>query len=261
MTKIRSAGATTIGQQVFFDKRLSYEELGLLCQLLSLPDGWEYSVAGLAALKNSSADKVRKLVKCLEEKGYIRRMRERREDGTFGEMNYIISDTPVTGDLFSSDSPTLDSPTLDSPTLVNPAQYNNNIYNNNIYNNNNNTLPDNNNSKYSYSNTKSDYNNISVIDEKFVEFWEAYEKKVAKKAALKAWKALKPTEKLADEIISDVKQRFQSEQWRRERHQYAPNASTYLNGRRWEDAKQQQEGSDNYIDYENYVPTEDYRLI
>lgn len=41
---------TFFNNDIFKDKRLSYKELGLLCQMMSLPDHWEFSVRGLASL-------------------------------------------------------------------------------------------------------------------------------------------------------------------------------------------------------------------
>jgi hypothetical protein len=66
----------------------------------------------------------------------------------------------------------------------------------------------------------------------FDEFWAAYPetKKVGKVAAEKAWRKLKPDAALIATIIADVKKRA----WHPD-PQFIPHASTYLNGRRWED--------------------------
>lgn len=71
--------------------------------------------------------------------------------------------------------------------------------------------------------------------ESFDAFWIAYPKKVAKQAAQKAWKALKPNHDLKDRIQKDIAARCQSEQWTKENGRFIPNPASYLNGRRWED--------------------------
>jgi hypothetical protein len=66
----------------------------------------------------------------------------------------------------------------------------------------------------------------------FTDFWAMYPKRICKKDATKAWLKLSPVQqKLA--IVSLY-------QWRqvwieRDEYQFIPNASTWLNGERWED--------------------------
>lgn len=47
---------TVIPREVVFDKRLDYRSRGILTTLLALPDGWSFSVEGLAALVSSNND-------------------------------------------------------------------------------------------------------------------------------------------------------------------------------------------------------------
>lgn len=67
----------------------------------------------------------------------------------------------------------------------------------------------------------------------FDEFWANYPTKVAKPAALKAWKKLKPSQALQDTIIRDVAIRMAND--RRWIDGFIPNPATYLNQHRWED--------------------------
>ena len=69
----------------------------------------------------------------------------------------------------------------------------------------------------------------------FEDFWKAYPRKVAKKAARTAWLRLAPSPELANEIIDHVKQRAQDDaQWLKGK-EWIPHAATFLNGERWED--------------------------
>ena len=74
----------------------------------------------------------------------------------------------------------------------------------------------------------------------FAAFWKAYPRKVAKEDALRAWKKLSPTTKLADEIIAAVRRQSGWEQWTKDAGTYIPHPATWLNGRRWEDEPPQE---------------------
>jgi hypothetical protein len=71
----------------------------------------------------------------------------------------------------------------------------------------------------------------------FDEFWECYLKKVARKPAEQVWRRLNPSSDLQMEIRTALAWQFQQQSWLKDNHQYAPNASTYLNGERWKDPK------------------------
>lgn len=67
----------------------------------------------------------------------------------------------------------------------------------------------------------------------FDEFYQNYPSKIAKQKAIKAWKALKPSQDLQDTILKDVAIRKQND--RRWLQGFIPNPATYLNEKRWED--------------------------
>ena len=76
----------------------------------------------------------------------------------------------------------------------------------------------------------------------FEEFWKAYPKKKAKEAARKAWVKLKPDEALGKEIIQAVMESAKSKDWLKENGKYIPYPATYLNGKRWEDERNESNG-------------------
>ena len=69
----------------------------------------------------------------------------------------------------------------------------------------------------------------------FAEFWQAYPKKAAKPAALKAFRSQRINGELP-QLLSDIERRKSSPDWQKEEGQFVPNPATYLNQRRWEDA-------------------------
>jgi hypothetical protein len=73
----------------------------------------------------------------------------------------------------------------------------------------------------------------------FALFWSAYPKKTAKPSALTAFKKAKINGHLPD-VLSDIEQKAQSDDWTKNSGQFIPNPATYLNQRRWEDITTQQ---------------------
>jgi len=72
----------------------------------------------------------------------------------------------------------------------------------------------------------------------FIAFWSAYPKKVARPAALRAFKAARLNGNL-DEVIADIEFKSQSDDWEKSGGKFIPNPATYLNQRRWEDGEGQ----------------------
>ena len=55
------------------DKSLSLKAKGLLSQILSLPEDWDYTLSGLCCINRESKDAIRSAVNELERAGYIER--------------------------------------------------------------------------------------------------------------------------------------------------------------------------------------------
>lgn len=70
----------------------------------------------------------------------------------------------------------------------------------------------------------------------FAEFWSLYPRHVGKAAALKAWKRAATSERIKDEIMAGL--RAQLRTMITMDKCFIPHASTWLNGKRWEDDPQ-----------------------
>lgn len=70
------------------DKRLSLKAKGLLSQMLSLPDDWDYTLSGLSYINRESKDAIRSAVNELETAGYIRRRQTTDASGKFAANEY-----------------------------------------------------------------------------------------------------------------------------------------------------------------------------
>lgn len=131
---------TVLSNYHFKERGMSLKAKGLLSLMLSLPEGWDYSAAGLVTLSKDGKDSVNAALKELEKFGYLRRTQAIGEGGKFSGYNYEIyeqpSDTakaaaaekaataqpkaenPSTGEPFA------EKPSTEKPTTENPPQLN-----------------------------------------------------------------------------------------------------------------------------------------
>ena len=128
----RNRGYTVMSNHHLRNRDLTLKAKGLLSQMLSLPDNWDYTLAGLSRINREKIDAIREAVRELEKAGYIVRSRERDEKGRLRGADYIIYEQPPISDLPTLENPTLDNPTLEKPTqekptLENPTQLNKDI--------------------------------------------------------------------------------------------------------------------------------------
>ena len=122
----RNTGYTVMSNHHLRNKELSLKAKGLLSQMLSLPEDWDYTLAGLSHINREKIDAIREAVKELEKAGYIVRSRERDEKGRLRGADYVIYEQPQPREPEAATSggqpPILDLPTLENPTLDNPTQ-------------------------------------------------------------------------------------------------------------------------------------------
>ena len=142
----RNTGYTVMSNHHLRNKELSLKAKGLLSQMLSLPEDWDYTLAGLSHINREKIDAIREAVKELEKAGYIVRSRERDEKGRLRGADYVIYEQPQPREPEAAtsggqppildlptlenptlDNPTLEKPTLEKPTLENPTQLNKDI--------------------------------------------------------------------------------------------------------------------------------------
>lgn len=229
---------TTMANFHLQDKRLSLRAVGLMSKMLSLPEDWDYTVAGLAAQCKEGREAVRKVLQELEAAGYLIREQTRRS-GSFATSNYTLYEhpqpeaagaSPVPGNLGDGASPVPGNPVPGNSVPHFPSQQNNE--------------------------EQKDENKIPPIapqgagegkalhwkPERFEAFWRYYPaipdgnghgRRPAKDRAIRAWDKLRPDE---DEIAAmgrALKTLKQSRQWRE--GVGIPYASTWLNSRAWRD--------------------------
>ena len=129
----KNKGYTVMSNHHLRNKELSLKAKGLLSQMLSLPEDWDYTLAGLSHINRESIDAIRTAVWELEKAGYILRRQGRDEKGKMTAIEYTlyeqpqpVLENPIPG------KPMLENPTTDNPTSENPTQLNKDISRTNL---------------------------------------------------------------------------------------------------------------------------------
>ena len=130
----RNTGYTVMSNHHLRNKELSLKAKGLLSQMLSLPEDWDYTLAGLSYINRESIDAIRTAVWELEKAGYITRRQGRDEKGKMTAIEYTIYEQPQPPALENptADKPILENPIPDNPTLENPTQLNKELLKTNL---------------------------------------------------------------------------------------------------------------------------------
>lgn len=108
---------TVVSNAALEDPRLSNAAKGLLVRLLSLADGWRFSVRGLAAVCRDGECALRRQLQELEACGYLERRRETGSGNQLGGMRYTIRETPRPAPA----SPAAGNPAEEIPAQASPA--------------------------------------------------------------------------------------------------------------------------------------------
>ncbi len=100
------------------DPNLSLKAKGLLSMMLSLPDDWNYTTKGLAAICKEGVEAIGNGLKELEKAGYIVRRLIRGEHGRIADTEYIIYEQPQ---KIEPSAPDMDEPGPAAPDTGGPG--------------------------------------------------------------------------------------------------------------------------------------------
>lgn len=133
----RSEGYTIVGNHQFNDHSLSLKAMGLLTLLISLPNSWDFSMKGIAAICKDGVDSVCAALTELEKAGYVQRHRVRDKYGRLRKIELTIFERPPhavqapskksTGEAKSSpiepeqDAPKTATPIVEEPMVDDPV--------------------------------------------------------------------------------------------------------------------------------------------
>lgn len=203
LRKAKKDHFTVIDNAVFYDYELTYKAKGLLCQMLSLPDGWQFSIEGLTKLSNDGKSAVTSALNELQEKGYFYR-KQLKNEGKFTGVEYIVSETPL------SEKPMTENPMTEKPISENPPQLNTNTLS---------TKP---------LKTKEIYT-------EFEKLWELYPKKQGKDKAYKSYEKARKSGTTYDDVYRGILAYREFLEAMETDMQFVKMGSTFFSQKAWED--------------------------
>lgn len=133
----KSSGYTVMSNYHLKDKYLSLKAKGLLSQMLSLPEDWDYSIAGLASINKEQKDAIMAALKELKAAGYVtvtKLMPNETESGRF-EYVYDVFEQPKTRsekqgiEIQGIEGQALEVQGIEKQAIENPTELNTNIQN------------------------------------------------------------------------------------------------------------------------------------
>ena len=233
--RVERQGGYTVLQNHILRSPLSLKAKGLLCVILSLPEDWDYTVGGLATICGTGRDTIRSGLQELEAAGYLTREQAHGQGGKFGGNVYVIHDTPqAPAPLLENPAtaaPLSGNPSTEKPLTENPTEQNKDIQTNDR------TYPpivppqgEGRRRRKRWKET------ADWKPERFEAFWTFYRTRCRgenRQAAIRAWDNLRPSDELIETMALALVRQLESAEW--QRGIGIPYASTWINGRRWED--------------------------
>ena len=124
----RTRDYTVMSNHHLRNANLSLKAKGLLSMMLSLPEDWNYTTRGLAAICKEGVDAIGGALRELETAGYIVRHQLRDRQGRISDTEYVIYEQPQpkNPDTPQPDtaSPDTENPDMEKPDTEKPAELN-----------------------------------------------------------------------------------------------------------------------------------------
>lgn len=107
------------------DKNLSLTERGLLATMHSLPDDWDFTIAGMGKILPDGESRIRTALDGLVDKGYVSKKQSKDNAGKFGKNIIEVNERPLLEKPLA-ENPITEKTIADFPLVGNQSQYNNN---------------------------------------------------------------------------------------------------------------------------------------
>ena len=119
----RTRDYTVMSNHHLRNGKLSLKAKGLLSMMLSLPEDWNYTTRGLAAICKEGVDAIGGALRELEAAGYIVRHQLRDKQGRISDTEYVIYEQPQPKNPDTA-SPDTGNPDMEKPDTEKPAELN-----------------------------------------------------------------------------------------------------------------------------------------
>ena len=118
---VRKGGYTVLPNQILRDDSLTLQAKGLFCMMASFPEGWDFTIKGLATVAGCGREKISAALRNLEDSGYLLREQGHSETGQFSANLFVLYDDkiePLTG-FPATGKPATGKPLTENPTQIN----------------------------------------------------------------------------------------------------------------------------------------------
>lgn len=219
---VRRRGFTHIPNPPLRDPALTLQAKGLFCMMLSLPEGWDFTIGGLAKISGCGRDKIRGCLQNLEDAGYLLREQGHGETGQFAGNVYVLYDektAPLSG------FPATGKPATGNPSSGNPTEYNKDL----IQERDNTPLPPTGGTR----GKRAPRSEAKWKPERFEGFWRFYpaQGRRDRPLAVREWDALRPDDELVAQIGRALIAWKASDEW--QRGIAIPYAGRWLRKQKW----------------------------
>ena len=124
----KNKGYTVMSNHHLRNKELSLKAKGLLSQMLSLPEDWDYTLAGLSLINRESIDAIREAVRELKNAGYITAFKDAtRKENDLTRVHHMLSTSSPRHWIYrywKIQQRIIRIGKLENPTSENPTQLN-----------------------------------------------------------------------------------------------------------------------------------------
>lgn len=202
---------TIMSNKHFKDKRLSLKAKGLLSQMLSLPEDWDYTIAGLCAINKENVSAIKSTLNELKSAGYLVVIKKMPNETQSGRIEYIydIYEQPIGKQ--EQEKQGIENLYVESQSVENHREYNtkqlktNNQERNNIYN------------------------------REFENLWDEYPRKQGKAQALKAYIKARQSGAEFEKVQDGIKAYVNYIKSEKIEPKYIKQGSTWFNQQCWND--------------------------
>lgn len=171
---------TVMSNYHFKEKEMSLKAKGLLSQMLSLPDDWDYSIAGLVAINKENETAIKSTLNELKKFGYLTVTKLLPNETATGRIEYVYDVYEQPHKEQPKEKQEIEKQGVEKLTVENQP-----IENQGQLNTNKSTTKELNIKELNTNNKKSV--SASQIEKEFNTLWEAYPRKQGKANALKAY--------------------------------------------------------------------------
>lgn len=206
---------TIMSNRHFKEKEMSLKAKGLLSQMLSLPDDWDYSIAGLSAINKESVGVIRNTLDELKDFGYLIVTKKMPNETDSGRIEYVydVFEKPQRQEKQGTEKQGIEKQYVVSQYVENDTQLNTN----------------------KLKTKKSNTNIFNIYNDEFEKLWKIYPKKQGKAKAHYSFVKARQKGTTFEEIESGLKRYIAYVDKSKIKSQYIKQGSTWFNQQCWQD--------------------------